>query len=190
MSAWELHDAEGEGAAHPANHHRPAWRRQGHALLLAVVLLGVGCHKDRSLKAAKSECDQACAHAWETNPKIGVAECSSVCIGREWTVGDTTCIQDARMWDGVKDCAVIAKTLLDEGAQAEERAADVAAKAQAQAEEESKKFQAAIAEQQKKTESLLSQLSSAKDDATRLALQKQLDEERAKTEAIKKGTMR
>jgi colicin import membrane protein len=62
------------------------------------------------------------------------------------------------------------------------------AQARAQLEEENKKFQAAIAEQQKKTDSLLSQLSNAKDEATKLALQKQLEEERAKTESIKKGS--
>jgi colicin import membrane protein len=64
--------------------------------------------------------------------------------------------------------------------------AAAAMKAQA-AEDDAKRQKAALEESQRKTEGLLSQLASAKDDAQRLALQKQLDDERAKAESIKKG---
>ncbi len=57
----------------------------------------------------------------------------------------------------------------------------------AQLEEEKRKLEAQMREQQSKVDGLLSQLSSAKDEATRIALQKQLDEERVKQEAMKKG---
>jgi colicin import membrane protein len=42
-----------------------------------------------------------------------------------------------------------------------------------------------MAEQQRKVDGLLAQLSSATDEATRLKLQKQLEAERAATEAIR-----
>lgn len=54
--------------------------------------------------------------------------------------------------------------------------------------EEKAKLLASLAESQKKTDLLLAQLANAKDEATKLALQKQLDEERAKTESMKKAT--
>jgi colicin import membrane protein len=54
-----------------------------------------------------------------------------------------------------------------------------------QAQEERKKFEAQLTEQNKKVDSLMAQLSSASDEATRLKLQKQLEEERAKTERIR-----
>jgi colicin import membrane protein len=57
-----------------------------------------------------------------------------------------------------------------------------------QAEEEAKKKQAALEESQRKIEGLISQLSSAKDEATRLALQKQLEEEKAKSDTIRKSS--
>lgn len=52
---------------------------------------------------------------------------------------------------------------------------------------ERKKLEAQMEEQRKKVDSLIGQLSSASDEATRLKLQKQLDEERAKTEKIRVG---
>jgi colicin import membrane protein len=55
-------------------------------------------------------------------------------------------------------------------------------------EEDLKKLKAALDDQQKKTDSLIAQLSSAKDDAERARLQKQLAEEQAKTESIKKSS--
>jgi colicin import membrane protein len=57
----------------------------------------------------------------------------------------------------------------------------------AQAEDEAKKRDAQLKEQAAKIDGLLNQLSSAKDDAQRLALQKQLEEEKAKTDSIRKG---
>jgi len=52
--------------------------------------------------------------------------------------------------------------------------------------EEKKKAEAQAKEQQAKIDSLLSQLASAKDEPTRLALQKQLDAEKAKLAAGRK----
>jgi colicin import membrane protein len=57
-----------------------------------------------------------------------------------------------------------------------------------QLEEEKKKIEAQMKEQQSKIDGLLTQLSSAKDEATRLALQKQLEEEREKAKKIPTGT--
>ena len=53
--------------------------------------------------------------------------------------------------------------------------------------EENKKLQAQLAEQQKKVDNLLSELSNAKDDATRAQLQKQLQEEQAKQQNMARG---
>src|SRR5262249_44232773 len=55
------------------------------------------------------------------------------------------------------------------------------------ADEEQAKLKAQMAEQLAKVDGLKSQLDSAKDEATRLALQKQLDEERAKADKMKPG---
>ncbi len=58
---------------------------------------------------------------------------------------------------------------------------------QARLAEEKKKLEAQMAENQKKVEGLLQQLASAKDEATRLALQKQLDEEKAKQDQLRRS---
>lgn len=57
----------------------------------------------------------------------------------------------------------------------------------AQLEEEKKKLDAQLKEQEGKVNGLLSQLSSAKDEATRLALQKQIEEAQEKTKALQRG---
>ena len=70
----------------------------------------------------------------------------------------------------------------------EAQARIAAQEAQQQAlEDEKKKLEANAKEQAQKIDNLLTSLSSAKDEATRLALQKQLEEERAKQDALKKG---
>jgi colicin import membrane protein len=53
--------------------------------------------------------------------------------------------------------------------------------------EDKKKLEAQMEEQRKKVESLLGQLSQASDETTRLKLQKQLEEEQAKTAKIRAG---
>jgi hypothetical protein len=154
----------------------------------ALVLAIAGCHKDAGLKATKSECDQACAHAVGLNngtPDTLAQKCPALCIEREWTVGDVGCLSDAATYDGVKNCAVAAKVVLADEKMKQELQA--AAEASRRAGEEKKKLETSIAEQQRKVDALLTQLSSATDEATRLALQKQLDAERAATEAILKG---
>ena len=62
-----------------------------------------------------------------------------------------------------------------------------AAKAR-QDEEDLRKLKAALDDNQKKTDSLLSQLANAKDDADRAKLQKQIDDARAASETLKKGS--
>jgi hypothetical protein len=158
-------------------------------LFAAALLLTIaGCHKDPGLKATKSECDQACAHAVGLNngtPDTLGQKCPALCIEREWTVGDVGCLNDAATYDGVKNCAVAAKiALADEKMKQELQAA---AEASRQAGEEKKKLETSMAEQQRKVDALIAKLSSATDEATLLALQKQLDAERAATEAIRKG---
>ncbi|MFT3764472.1 MAG: hypothetical protein QM820_02980 [Minicystis sp.] len=56
------------------------------------------------------------------------------------------------------------------------------------AEEKAKKKEAELKEQQAKVDGLLAQLASAKDEATKLELQKKLEEEQRKSETIRKGT--
>jgi colicin import membrane protein len=56
-----------------------------------------------------------------------------------------------------------------------------------QAQEEKAKLDAQIKESDAKQSALNAQLASAKDEATRLALQKQLDEEQEKSKALKRG---
>jgi colicin import membrane protein len=58
---------------------------------------------------------------------------------------------------------------------------------QARLEEEKKRLDKQVKEQQAKIDALLGQLSSAKDEATRLALQKQLEEEREKLNRFRAG---
>lgn len=70
------------------------------------------------------------------------------------------------------------------------RSADDAAQGASAAsalEAEKKRLEAQMKEQQVRVDSLLSQLSSAKDEATRLAIQKQLDEEREKQKRLVGG---
>lgn len=71
----------------------------------------------------------------------------------------------------------------------QKRQQEIAAKdAQARLlEENNRKLEAQMKEQQAKVDGLLAQLSSAKDEATRLALQKQLDEEREKQKKLTSG---
>jgi colicin import membrane protein len=73
----------------------------------------------------------------------------------------------------------------DSAQKAQARAA-ADAMARAQAEEDTRKAKAAAEESQKKVESLITQLAGAKDDADRAKLQKQIDDERAKTEPTKR----
>ncbi|APR77650.1 Hypothetical protein A7982_02997 [Minicystis rosea] len=55
------------------------------------------------------------------------------------------------------------------------------------AEDKAKKREAELKEQQAKVDGLLAQLASAKDEATKLELQKKLEEEQRKSETIRKG---
>jgi len=77
---------------------------------------------------------------------------------------------------------VVFKTSQDAQAQAAKDAA-----ARTEAEEMARKLKATLEEQQHKTDSLNAQLANAKDDVEKAKLQKQLDDEKAKTETIRKG---
>jgi len=75
---------------------------------------------------------------------------------------------------------------------AEENRARIAAQQadSARLEEEKKKLESQMREQTAKVDGLLSQLASAKDEATRAKLQKELEEERLKQESLKTGGAR
>ena len=140
----------------------------------AMVAIALGaCGKDPSLKAAKSECDAACAHIGELSGDRETTACSVACIQREWTVGDVGCIRDARTYDAAKDCAVLAKLLLSSDREAKQQALLAEAR---QKEEEQRKLEAQLKEQNAKIERLLEGLMNAKDEAERAALQKQLED--------------
>jgi hypothetical protein len=157
------------------------------AVLIAALSFSMvaACKKDPNLKAAKSECDAACAHA--TSLKIGEPDpftkwCRSLCVDEQWTVGDTQCLADAATYEKATDCSVAAKALqgdakgmraLADSAEAQaRRAGDVEAQAKVEA---------------GKIDDIIHQLANAKDDETRKALQQQLKDERSKQEALRRG---
>ena len=83
---------------------------------LAGALLFSACKKDSNLKASKSDCDDACTHATALNSGKQDAfarRCSTICVDKEWTVGDTRCVNDAKTYDDAENCGAVAKALLD-----------------------------------------------------------------------------
>ncbi|HEY4117609.1 MAG TPA: hypothetical protein VGM56_07130 [Byssovorax sp.] len=86
------------------------------ALVLAAPLVFAACKKDASLRASKSDCDDACTHA--TALHSGKQDpfgkrCPQLCINREWTVGDARCVSDAKAFSDVKNCGAVAKAMID-----------------------------------------------------------------------------
>jgi hypothetical protein len=83
---------------------------------LAGALLFSACKKESSLKASKSDCDDACTHATALNSGKQDAfsrRCPNLCVDKEWTVGDTRCINEAKTYDDAENCGAVAKALLD-----------------------------------------------------------------------------
>jgi hypothetical protein len=122
------------------------------------VLAIAGCGRDLGLKATKAECDSACAHAASLSQgrvDTLAEKCPGLCIERQWTVGDVRCLSDATSYEGVQGCPVTVKVV------------------------EEQRRQAQIEEQSAKIERLLAELTTAKDEAERAAIQRQLEEARA-----------
>jgi hypothetical protein len=86
-------------------------------LFAALVAIGIAsCKKDPNLKASKSECDDACTHIVALNGGKKDAfskRCSKICVDKEWTVGDTKCMSEAKTTNEAKDCGAAAKALMD-----------------------------------------------------------------------------
>jgi hypothetical protein len=125
-------------------------------VLAVLVLAFAGCGKDPSLKAEKPECDAACAHVRgleKADPAFGDT-CAATCIQREWTVGDVRCLRGAESYEAAGRCAVVQ-----------------------QHEAEQRKLRAELKAQNDRVERLLQELSDAKDEARRAALQKELEAE-------------
>lgn len=83
---------------------------------IAGALLFAACKKDSSLKASKTDCDDACTHVTALNSGKQdkfARRCSNICVDKEWSVGDTRCINDAKTYDDAQNCGAVAKALLD-----------------------------------------------------------------------------
>jgi hypothetical protein len=84
--------------------------------VLAGALFFAACKKDANLKATKTDCDDACTHATALNSGKQDAfakRCPTICLEKEWSVGDTRCINDAKTYDDAENCGAVAKALLD-----------------------------------------------------------------------------
>lgn len=167
-----------------------AFGMAGRGVAGAALVLGLAaCKKDPSLAATKAECDQACAHAVGLNkgPRDDLTiACPDVCLELAWTVGEIACLNDAATYESVQGCAVVptiakVRKLVKVG---EPEPAKDALPAQQQKEAEAKKLEAQLKEQNAKIERLLADLASAKSDAERAALVKQVEEVREATKRL------
>jgi hypothetical protein len=87
--------------------------------ILLAASMGVAipaCKKDSNLKASKTDCDDACTHIVALNSgkkDLFTRRCPRICVDKEWTVGDTKCVNDAKTIAEAKDCGAAAKAVMD-----------------------------------------------------------------------------